>query len=569
MRLQKNRYMKPIAKGLFLILTSLSSIVYGQNVNVEWARSNGGVNNDIGNSITSDSFGNVLVTGLFSDTVDFDPGNGTTILNSAGFSDIFIQKLDADGNFIWAKSIGGPGIDSGLSISCDSLGNSYITGKFTDTVDFDPGASTFELIASDVDVFVLKLDPFGNFVWAKRVGGSYVDSGKSIVVSDSELVVLGSFEASVDFDPGPNTDFHSSLGAASIFILKLDLNGDFIWAKSIGDGAFAFAESLVIGSSGNLFISGQFTSTLDFDPSGASQFQMTSNGGQDFFVLKLDSNGEFIWAREFGGMGNDTAKGISVDAHGNSYITGAFVDIINFDPGQSDISLTSTGYCDAYVLKLDHNGNFIWVKALIGVECVQGKSVSVSFSGDVFVIGTFNYSADFDPGNGTQYLNTNEANDVFILNLDKNGNYVWAGNMGGDFYDEGNSICVSSTGVYATGFFQGTVDFDPSPAPAWVIGNELYEVFTLKLSYLADINHLKAKSDYLIYPNPVENIINIESIDCANLELEIYNIEGLRVFSTELIGCSNSISLKSLKPGFYSLVLHSDKAISVEKIVKQ
>ena len=559
--------MKSIRVGLFSILVLLLSQANAQDVSVDWARSNGGSFNDIGNSITSDNDGNVFITGVFSDTVDFDPGNGVSNLISKGLSDVFIQKLDADGNFIWAVSLGGVGVDNGASIVCDDTGNLYITGMFSDTVDFDPGALNFDLIATDTDAFVLKLDSNGDFVWAKSIGGSYTDLGKSIALKDSTLVLIGSYEGSVDFDPGPNTNLLSSSGAGSLFILKMDFDGNFVWVKSIGEGTTVLPESVAIGAAGNIFLCGQFVLTIDFNP-GAGVNELISNGGRDFFVLKLDSNGEFIWAKGIGGLNNDSANGVSVDAYGNVFITGDFRDSVNFDAGQSDFSLYAQGYCNAYILKLDHNGNYIWAKAITGVECVTGNDISVTPSGDAFIIGKFNYSADFNPGIGNEYLSTNYAIDVFILSLNYNGEFVWAGNMGGDGNDEGNSIWASTTGVYATGYFEGTVDFDPSPSPAWVIGNEFNEIFSMKLSHLAGLSPLGETDAFNIYPNPVSDLLNIESKDCDITEFEIFNIEGKRILTGDLKECLNRIDVNCLRPGFYNVIVNSKGLRLTKKIIK-
>ena len=167
---------------LLFIAISISSISFGQQANFEWAKAFGSSNFDKGNSITVDASGNIYNTGLFSGTVDFDPGAGIFNLTSAvGGTDVFIQKLDPSGNFIWAKAFGGTSTDQGNSITVDVFGNIYTTGFFSDTVDFDPGAGTFNLTsAGNHDVFIQKLDASGSFLWAKAFGSSSNDFGLSI-----------------------------------------------------------------------------------------------------------------------------------------------------------------------------------------------------------------------------------------------------------------------------------------------------------------------------------------------------------------------------------------------------
>jgi hypothetical protein len=134
-----------------------------------WAKRMGGTNRDIGYSITTDASGGVYTTGVFEGTVDFDPGEGTFNLTSVGSTDIFVSKLDSNGNFIWAKRLGGTGLDAGNDIALDTSGNIYTTGFFHGTADFDPGAGIFNLTSvvdyyPYSDIFVSKLDNNGNFV---------------------------------------------------------------------------------------------------------------------------------------------------------------------------------------------------------------------------------------------------------------------------------------------------------------------------------------------------------------------------------------------------------------------
>lgn len=153
----------------FLFVTNLNA----QNQTFEWVKQMGGFNYDAGFSITTDIDGNVYTTGYFQRTVDFDPGPGTTNLTSAGKTDIFVQKLDASGNLLWVKQMGGSKIEEGRSIATDVNGDVYTTGYFSDTVDFDPGNDTTFLIAEGItDIFIQKLDANGNFLWAKQMGGT-------------------------------------------------------------------------------------------------------------------------------------------------------------------------------------------------------------------------------------------------------------------------------------------------------------------------------------------------------------------------------------------------------------
>ena len=208
-------------------ITTLIAMIITIGINaqtLEWAKSFGGANEDYGYSITVDTLGNVYTTGYFQGTVDFDPGAGTTNLSSNGFADVFVQKMDPQGNLLWAKSFGGAGSDRGNATTVDASGNIYTKGDYRDTVDFDPGSGVTNLSSNGfaADVFVQKMDPQGNFLWAKSFGGSSVEIGRSITVDASgNVYAIGEFIGTVDFDPGAGTTNLSSNGGADFFVQKM------------------------------------------------------------------------------------------------------------------------------------------------------------------------------------------------------------------------------------------------------------------------------------------------------------------------------------------------------------
>ena len=191
---------------------------------LQWAKAMGTMENEYGLSIATDNAGNIYSTGYFSGTADFDPGTGTFDLISAGSTDVFVSKLDASGNFLWAKAIGGSGGDGGNSITTDAAGNVYITGYFNATADFDPGTETFNLTSEDDnDIFISKLDASGNFLWAGAIGGASNDMGNSITTdSAGNVYTTGYFRGAIDFDIQAGTFIlPSSGGSQDIFVCKL------------------------------------------------------------------------------------------------------------------------------------------------------------------------------------------------------------------------------------------------------------------------------------------------------------------------------------------------------------
>jgi hypothetical protein len=330
--------------------------------NFIWAKSMGGTGYEIGQSIAINSSGDVYTTGRYQLTVDFDPGTGISNLTSAGDTDIFVSKLDSSGNFVWAKSMGDTGSDSGGSIAIDSSGNIYTTGRFAGTTDFDPGTGSSNLTsAGDYDIFVSKLDGSGNFVWTKSMGGANSDSGGSIAIDSSgNIYTTGRFAGTADFDPGPGTSSLTSAGSDDIFISKLNSSGNFVWAKRMGGTMSDSTFDLAIDSGGNIYTTGSFDGTADFNPDAGTSNLTSAGGASDIFISKLNNGGGFVWAKRMGGTNEDVGIGITLDSSGNLYTTGFFFGTVDFDPGPGTYNLTSEasssgGFGTIFISKLEND----------------------------------------------------------------------------------------------------------------------------------------------------------------------------------------------------------------------
>ncbi|WP_222930589.1 hypothetical protein, partial [Synechococcus sp. BIOS-E4-1] len=233
--------------------------------------------------------------------------------------DVFIAKLDANGEFVWAKQAGGTSGDYATAISSLSDGSSIVTGNFRGTAPF---GSTTLTSAQDYDVFIAKLDANGNYVWVTQVeGGSGSDFAQDISsLSDGTSIVTGNFGGTATFGSTTLT----STGANNVypddcFIAKLDANGEFVWAKQAGGTSGDGANGISSLSDGSSIVTGYFNRTATFGST-----TLTSAGLDDVFIAKLDANGEFVWAKQAGGTSGDYATAISSLSDGSSIVTGNF-----------------------------------------------------------------------------------------------------------------------------------------------------------------------------------------------------------------------------------------------------
>lgn len=383
--------------------------------------------------------------------------------------------------FLWAKHIGGNGYDFSSFIVVDDDKNTYTVGSFEGEVDFDPGTATYtRTSAGESDIYISKSDPEGNFLWVKTIGGINDDSGVSLAV-DSNGNVYYTGGFTGTVDFDPGVNAYPLSGLYSIVISKLDPSGNFVWAKNVGGSNFNYAYGLSLDASGNVYTTGHFEGGGDFDP-GPETFILYSAAGYNAYVLKLDTDGNFVWAKSLGGPNNTETKSIIVDANGAVYTTGQFSYTVDFDPGEDRYELTSAGEADVFVCKWDSNGNFIWAKAVGGPGGDIGSSMVIDDDENVYLTGSFEGVGDFDPSSESFELVTNGYQDIFISKFTSSGDLVWAKGVGGSDTDGGSSIAVDPSGdIYVSGTFQALADMDPGEPIYTVLSKGEYDIFILKL----------------------------------------------------------------------------------------
>lgn len=558
-------------KKLLLLVTALISASTLLSQNLIWAKKFGGSSDEYIKSVAVDGAGNVYTSGYFKGTTDFNPGTGTFTLTSAGNFDIFVSKLDAAGNFLWAKQMGGTQDDMDFELTIDATGNVYTTGSFNASADFDPGAGTFSLTSNGSrDAFISKLDAAGNFVWAKQFGSIADDIGYNIAIDAlGNVYTCGYFTGTTDFDPGATSFTLTPTGSNDMFISKLDASGNFVWAKKMGSTSGDVATCLILDASANVYTSGYFQGTTDFDP-GVGTFTLTATAFQDVFVSKLDAAGNFVWAKKMGGGGVEVANDIAVDASGNVLTTGYFNNSPDFDPGAGTFTIAPVaGSDDAFISKLDATGNFVWAKSLGGAGFEAGYAITVNAIGDVYTTGYFQGAGDFDPGAGSFSLTAVSgpgSNDVYISKLDASGNFIWANSLGGGSNDISYDIECDATGdIYISGGFATTADFNPSSWTFNLVSSGLNDGYVVKLGALGtSINETKGNITAVIYPNPTNSTLNIKTEEAFE-KATVYNLLG----SVVLEETNKSFSVEQLPAGVYTLQIKTANGIGTVRFVKE
>lgn len=402
-------------------------------------------------SIAVSDAGNVLIMGSFGGTVDFDPGAG--VVNRTAdynYQSTFILKLNSSGAFVWVDvfDLTGPGAGSayvesgaGAGIAVDGSENVYLTGSFVESADMDPGAGTFNLAwTNNIDLndgFLLKLNSSGAFVWAKRFGGIDVDYGHSVDVDAAgNVYVSGMFGTIANFD---GTYVDAFFG--NYFVYKVKSSGAFVWVKSFGNNQ-SFNKCFVkLDSKARPCLAGVFKGMADFDP-GAATANLTAIGVNPF-MSKLDSSGNFLWAKMFSSASNMDLYSIDTDASDAVYTSGSFSSTVDFDPGASIFNLNGTGG-QTYFSKLDASGNFVWAAQLSAGTGGFSNSMSLDGSGNVYSTGTFNAPVDFDQTTGVFNLTPTSLQNAFVHKM-----------------TQGCTTCATPTAISSTGITsnKATINF--------------------------------------------------------------------------------------------------------------
>ncbi len=292
--------------------------------------------------LTVDATGNVYTTGSFTATTDFNPGAGAATHNTVGSYDVFLQKLDAAGNYVMSKTFGGTNTDAPLEISLDAAGNILISGVFKSaSMDFDPGAGVFTMGSTGPQsYFVEKLNAAGNFVSAFKLGSptSFL-SGSSVFDVTGNVVSIGSFDATIDMDPGAGVLNFTPTASYDGFIQKVNSANVLQWARQMTSTSLLLLERVATDPSGNIYVAGYFDGTVDLDPGVGVVSYTTANSNT--MIVKLDASGNFVWAAVQEGTDYTLIQGLALDQVQNVYAGGYWFGTTDFDPRATVFTMTS------------------------------------------------------------------------------------------------------------------------------------------------------------------------------------------------------------------------------------
>jgi hypothetical protein len=435
------RFIRFASLFLMFVSASLSSRpLFAQgnnsaNANFEWALRIGSRGDDAARGVATDSQGNLYVVGSFPGTVQV----GATTLTSRGDDDFFLLKLTPDGAVIWVEQFGGTSSDRAYDVAVDTQDYPVITGWFGATVTF--GETTLTSTGR-VDGFTARLNPDGDVLWVRQITGASLDDGNEIATSpNGNILVAGNTRgsAAVDDIALPNQ------GEQDGFIVVYDQSGQVMWVQPVSATGFDQMRGIYGDADNNVLVAGQFAGQLSI---GGQTLQ--SAGGSDSYLAKFDPAGNLLWVRQYGGSGDDLARGVSADGEGNVYTSGTFSEQVTF----GNLSLESRGAADVFVLKVNADGIEQWVQQVGGTTEDGGCEIDVRADGSVYIAGEFTGTTRI----GSETLTSVGSADLFMVRFDTNGNVLWVLSAGGRRADIHYALAVDPAGDVIT---TGTVRLQP------------------------------------------------------------------------------------------------------------
>jgi WD40 repeat protein/tRNA A-37 threonylcarbamoyl transferase component Bud32 len=389
----------------------------------------------------------------------------------------------------------------GMAVATDRVGQVYVTGWFTGTarLPFQTGSVTLAS-AGGKDILVAKYTAAGELVWARALGGRDDEDSYGMWVDDAgQVYVAGRFQDTVDFDrQHPGVHSLTAPGREAACLVKLSTEGQILWVQSFGGSGKAHLHRVTVDGVGNVYGTGVFNGTIDFDPGPGVQ-ERTVFGNWDAFFVKLDRDGRLVWVRTLGGPFKDFGCNVAVDAAGNIFAAGSFRETALLDAGGGTCELHSPGKEAAFLLKLDRAGQVVWARTFGGqaFKATEGVAedptiggnfdalevVTVDRFGYLYVVGTFEGAAEFDSRPGVCTLVSAGGTDAYVAKLDPQGTTVWARRIGGPGSDAGHGVAVDAAGdIYVAGIFQRIAHFDPPRSLERLISKGGHDVFIVKLS---------------------------------------------------------------------------------------
>jgi hypothetical protein len=472
-----------------------------------------------------------------------------------GNNDIFITKIDSNGNQIWAKTLGGnysqPDALEHANGVYDPVNNCiYVAGTFINSINFGNGVNLNSIHLNDADIFVARMDLNGIFIWAKRGGSSGNDDNYVYAEPDGDILMTGKLSSSGNID--------TTYIAAGGFMARYGSDGNLKWAahKFTGPENYKISISFI----GTDIVMGGF---YDLNPTIIDTVMLIPNNSIDGYLTRMDSLGNVKWIKTFGNSGTDGVGGIAGDNSDYIYITGEFINTIDL----GGISLSNNGK-DILIAKYNQNGNIIWAKqAFISGEYAGSSGILADNYGNSYIVGNFSGSALF----GSYNVSTLNTYDMFLARFDSSGFCLGITHFG---QASGSGLAQNNyNNIICSGAFRNTVNIGNNTFTSY----GLQDIFIAKTGAIVGIEELKAANNntLLIYANPTTGKCTVtvpdDFLNAQDLMLSIFDNTG-KIIQQQKIEMNEGkikIDLEQEAKGIYNVTLGNGKKVYGGRIVFQ
>lgn len=522
---------------LLIIISGFIFALKAQNPTIAWQKTIGGDARDELWSTIQTSDGNIVLAGSSSSS---NTGNNT--VNNNGSDDFWLVKMDLAGNILWQKSIGGNASDDLRSIKQTFDGGFILGGNSRSDISGDKTEGN----KGEDDYWVVKTDSLGNIQWQKTIGGNDQDFFRDIIQTGDGGYFLGGYSKS----PTSGDKTENSKGEQDYWVIRLSSTGNIQWQKTIGGDARDELNSVFETNDGGFILGGTSFSEISGNKTAASK------GYSDYWVVKLSSLGSIEWQKAIGGQYYDELHSIQQTSD-NGYILGGY--------SGSDISGDKTenfvGSFDYWIVKLNSSGNVVWQNTIGGSDLDYLFSINATSDGG-YILGGYSKS----PNSGDKEENLNGLYDYWVVKVDELGKMEWQKSIGGTAFDYFTSVIQTSDKNYIiSGHSKSSISGDKTENS---YGS--FDYWVLKLDYIDNTNTSIQKYNadiLLLYPNPVQNSLNID-FDKNNLfKIEIYNELGNKV----IVSQKEIVDVSYLSPGIYFIKAfdNNKKVLQVQKFIKK
>lgn len=508
----------------------------------DWAVTTNSTGKDVIWDIAHSPDGNIISVGRFTDQLETPNHHQYT---SNGEADVFVASYKPNGQINWTTTFGGKMDDIGIDVDCDSQGNVFVAGYFSDTLNILGQQFT----GQGWEIFLVKLDPAGQILWIQHPESDGSELGHGLTVDANDNVILtGWFQNSITFKNGSNL---KCKGSSDILIAKYNNDGEFLYADNPGGPGVDYAFKAAADAHGNYYIGGIATPGATIGNHNFDQYAC--------YVAKYDQNNNFT---DIGTIAGPVGTyGFNCDKEGNVYFCGHYSDTAYFG---NDIAIEEQNQStNGFIAKFNTQGHWEWVYRLGGDGSSKIRMAATDEYNNIYFTGSFNGTLQVETEDYTA-----QQDDIYAGKLTPGGELQWFKTVGGEFGEKAFGIAAANGYVYVSGWFAGNVQFGENQINS--TGEADDNLFLACLSHAVGTEEtLPQEYDLTLYPNPVKNQLHIQiPASNDNWTLEIYNLSGQRIYTKQSIQ-NPIINASAFPPGFYTTSLTNGQQNLRGKFIKE